>query len=203
MREVHRQHHVHGVGDSRFKELDVVKETPQRHGGPRDVEVSPLAPRRLVDGEVVVPRVRETISLSLSVVAAVLAEVNGELEGAGLSGVDVHLRGGEGRLEADGAVWDPHVVRILGVVDGARLPVVEVVPVTLPSVSNTVGVGRDGNGGHHALVDVKRIKHGVFGVIHNAVGVLVSHQLQGSCERNRRIDVGQSVTDAPVVALTR
>ena len=77
------------------------------------------------------------------------------------------------------------------------------VPVTLPSVPNAVGVGGDGNGGHHALVDVKRIKHGVFGVVHDAVGVLVSHQLQGPCEGYGRIDVSQSVTDAPVVALTR
>ena len=163
----------------------------------------PLAPRRFVNGEVVVPGVGQTIAFALCIVAPVVPEVDVELEQAGLTGVQARLNGCEGGLEARGAVGNPYVVRILGVVNGARLSVVEMVPIALPRVANTVGVGGNGGGRHHVLVDIVGVPHVVFGVVNNAVAILISHQLEGSSQGNSGVKVREAVADAPVMALAR
>ena len=77
------------------------------------------------------------------------------------------------------------------------------VPIALPSVPNTVGVGRNGGGRHHVLVDFEGVPNVVFGVVHDAVAVLVSHQLKGASQSHGCVKVRQAVADAPVMAFSR
>ena len=137
----------------------------------------------------------------MSVVAAVIPEVNRQLEGASLAGVEVDLGSGEGGFESRGTVGNPHIMRILSVVDRTRLAVVEVVPVAFPCMTHAVGVGRDGGCRHHAVIDFVSVPNVVLGVVDNPVVVLVSHQLKGASEGDRCVNIGQAVADAPVVAL--
>ena len=162
--------------------------------------MGPLSPSGFINGEVVIPRIGQPVSFALGVIAAVIAEVNGELERTGLTGIKVDFCSGKGRFKAGGSVWNPNVMGVFGVIDSPGLAVVEVVPVSFPCVSNTVGVGRNGGCGHHAVVNIVGIPNGVFGVVHNAVGVLVPHELERSSQSHGGIDVGQSVSNPPVVA---
>ena len=70
----------------------------------------PLTPSRLINGEVIVPGICNSISFALSVVAPVFAKVNLKLKQAGLAGIQTRLHSREGGFEAGGAVGNPYVV---------------------------------------------------------------------------------------------
>ena len=58
--------------------------------------MGPLTPCRSINLDVVIPRIGEAVSLTLRVVAPVVAEVNGELQRSRLARVTVEFAGGKG-----------------------------------------------------------------------------------------------------------
>ena len=167
-----------------------------------DVEVCPSIPVLWTDVEVVNPGICNTRSSALGIVRTVFSKIDFHLETANLSRFNIDFGWSEIGEQIVGTVWNPNIVGILGIVHSPTCSVVEVIPVALPCVTDTVGIDWDRLNRHERGVDVVSVPNGVFGMVHDTVVVLVTHQLECASKRNSLVGIGKAVADSPIVTTT-
>ena len=175
---------------------------PDGDGLALNVKLRPCAPICGVHIEGVDPGVAFAGPHAL-VVGPVLAHVDAKLQGSDLTGVKFVFGRCEVRLEGGRPVGNEHVVRVVGGVD-AKQPsraVVEVVPIALPLVPDAVRVDRNRALAQHHVADFCRVPDRELREVHETVEVGVAQLLQRACQPHGGVDVHQTVTQAPIVAL--